>query len=101
MEPECTCGRGYDPECPANHNSPDDPVAEFYACPKCGSDDCTRETSWQCHGEGGFHDCGEDCCCCLDKDEITDECEECGGEGSYWICHTCIDAKMSEEATGK
>lgn len=36
---------------------------------------------WACHGEGGFHDCGEDCCCCLDKDEITETCEECGGSG--------------------
>jgi hypothetical protein len=38
-------------------------------------------TCWACHGEGGYHDCGEDCCCCLDKDEITETCEECGGTG--------------------
>jgi hypothetical protein len=41
---------------------------------------------WQCQGEGGFHDCGEDTCCCLDKEEITVDCEECDGEGSYLEC---------------
>ena len=38
---------------------------------------------WYCHGEGGFHDCGEDCCCCADPEEITDVCPECDGEG--WL----------------
>lgn len=42
-----------------------------------------RMQCWLCHGEGGFHDCGEDTCCCLDKDEITDDCPECDGEG--WL----------------
>ncbi len=37
------------------------------------------EACWRCHGEGGFHDCGEDTCCCLDQDEITDICPECHG----------------------
>lgn len=65
-------------------------------CPICGAMmewvDC-----WHCHGEGGFHDCGEDCCCCLDKEEITIDCEECKGEGGYLECislpHT--DEQMS------
>lgn len=35
----------------------------------------------ECYGEGGFHDCGEDTCCCLDKDEITDICQTCHGTG--------------------
>lgn len=34
-----------------------------------------------CHGEGGWHDCGEDTCCCADPDELTDICQTCGGEG--------------------
>jgi hypothetical protein len=54
-------------------------------CEICGSW-CEAEQCWQCQGEGGFHDCGEDCCCCLDKEEITDECSECEGRGFYWIC---------------
>jgi hypothetical protein len=54
-------------------------------CPECGADlewaDC-----WQCHGEGGWHDCGEDCCCCLDKETIDVECDICEGEGGYLQC---------------
>lgn len=38
---------------------------------------------WQCHGEGGFHDCGEDCCPCLDKEELTELCDECEGLGGF------------------
>ncbi len=35
----------------------------------------------ECQGEGGWHDCGEDCCCCLDPEEITDVCPDCDGTG--------------------
>jgi len=59
------------------HNEP--------TCEICGRA-MERESCWQCHGEGGFHDCGEDCCMCLDKEEITEDCDECDGEGSYWQC---------------
>jgi hypothetical protein len=45
-----------------------------------------REPCWECHGEGGYHDCGEDCCCCLDKEEITHLCQTCDGEGEYMQC---------------
>jgi hypothetical protein len=41
---------------------------------------------WLCWGRGGFHDCGEDCCPCLDKEEITVRCDECGGRGGYPEC---------------
>lgn len=54
-------------------------------CPICGSE-LRPEMCWQCHGDGGFHDCGEDCCACADPDEITDICEECRGEGLYLVC---------------
>ncbi len=46
----------------------DDPVDDGDSC-------------WHCLGEGGFHECGEDCCCCADPDEITETCPECGGTG--------------------
>jgi hypothetical protein len=36
---------------------------------------------WDCHGEGGYHDCGEDCCMCLDPEDITRDCPTCGGKG--------------------
>ena len=40
-----------------------------------------------CGGEGGFHDCGQDCCCCLHPElDLNDECEVCHGEGRYHIC---------------
>jgi hypothetical protein len=40
------------------------------------------ETCGACDGEGYYHDCGEDTCCCLNPEE--DDCfpcEECGGTG--------------------
>lgn len=46
-------------------------------------DDPTEEC-WACNGEGYYHDCGEDTCCCLDPE--TDDlhpCQECGGKG--WL----------------
>lgn len=58
---------------------------DIILCPICsaymGSESC-----WQCMGEGGFHDCGEDTCCCLDKEEITETCSECHGKGFYFQC---------------
>jgi DnaJ-class molecular chaperone len=38
------------------------------------------ETCWLCHGQGGWHECGDDTCPCLNKD-ITDVCPECDGKG--------------------
>lgn len=47
-----------------------------------------RETCWHCHGEGGFHDCGEDTCCCADNEGGPNDydwydCPECQGRG--WL----------------
>lgn len=46
------------------------------------------ETCWACDGEGGRHDCGEDCCCCLDPGGPNDPywviCRECDGEGELY-----------------
>lgn len=40
------------------------------------SDEC-----WACGGTGEQeHDCGEDCCCCLEP--LPDSCEVCHGRGS-------------------
>ena len=44
-------------------------------------DDVDWESCWQCHGDGGWHDCGEDCCMCLDKERVTVVCDECKGVG--------------------
>jgi hypothetical protein len=51
------------------------------------ADDDWQETvyflCWDCQGEGGYHDCGEDCCRCLDDTSITHDCWTCGGKG--WL----------------
>jgi hypothetical protein len=54
-------------------------------CQVCG---CMLEpeSCWQCLGAGGFHNCGEDTCCCLDPEALDDVCEECEGEGGYLVC---------------
>jgi hypothetical protein len=45
-------------------------------------DDCCQT----CHGEGGYHDCGEDTCCCADNEGGEDDeswfvCDDCDGQG--------------------
>lgn len=55
--------------------------AEQRAC----SEDCDGNgwiVCWRCGGAGGWHDCGDDCCSCLDPEEITQRCGQCGGEGT-------------------
>ena len=36
---------------------------------------------WNCGGTGGFHDCGEDTCCCRDP-QPNKTCEICHGTGA-------------------
>lgn len=55
-------------------------------CPICGHER-EWESCWHCHGEGGFHDCGEDCCPCLDAEgDLNETCEGCNGHGGYLVC---------------
>lgn len=47
-------------------------------------DDEDPDDCWYCHGNGGFHDCGEDCCPCLYHDGEPEDvdwfvCPECHG----------------------
>lgn len=48
-------------------------------------DDENVATCPTCGGEGGFHDCGDDSCCCADPGGPTDfdwwDCSDCGGTG--------------------
>lgn len=38
---------------------------------------------WQCGGEGySDHDCGEDCCCCLNPENNV-ICDICNGAGGW------------------
>ena len=54
-------------------------------CARCGS----SMTHIECEscGEEGVrgHDCGEDCCCCLDPEENM-TCDICDGEGGWLQC---------------
>lgn len=57
-------------------------------CATCGSEkswcDC-----WNCGGDGySHHDCGEDCCCCLEPEDNV-RCDNCHGKGGYLICPHC------------
>jgi hypothetical protein len=66
-----------------------EPLENYYVFPACEicSAEMERVECWHCGGEGGFHDCGEDCCCCLyPEDNLNEACQECRGEGSYWQC---------------
>lgn len=63
----------------------DDTCHDDACCDICG---CVLalESCWSCLGDGGFHNCGEDTCACLDPDELDEVCEECDGEGEYLAC---------------
>ena len=54
-----------------------------YFC-KCGLEK-VMESCHACFGEGGFHNCGDDTCVCLDKSANV-MCEECDGTGEYPVC---------------
>ena len=59
-------------------------------CAHCGIE-MDDEPCWNCSGDGGFHDCGDDVCCCIDKDRITHDCDVCRGEGHLPVCPVCTD----------
>jgi hypothetical protein len=54
-------------------------------CGRCGSSISFEECE-HCGGEGvTSHDCGEDCCCCLDPEDNV-ACGACGGSGAFPLC---------------
>lgn len=60
---------------------------------RCGCEGNGVITCPACGGAGGFHDCGEDSCCCLDPD--TSICETCNGDGEV----SCPCTRRTDEAT--
>jgi len=58
-------------------------------CDGNGSTEC-----WDCGGEGGYHDCGDDCCPPLNPELATD-CATCGGEGII-RCPACVRMRNAE-----
>lgn len=58
-------------------------------CEKCGHWEVRRRecTELDCE-DGYYHDCGEDCCCCLHP-EPNRACDECKGHGVLVWCPNC------------
>lgn len=53
-------------------------------CARCGSS-CDWEACDQCEDGYDDHDCGEDCCMCLDKSPNV-LCQICNGYEGWWHC---------------
>ena len=65
-------------------------------CPRCGLP-TERVECWDCSGEGyTHHDCGEDCCCCLDP-EPNVTCGTCGGDGGWSECADCVPRTIAAQ----
>lgn len=55
---------------------------------------------WNCDMESGswgfsHHECGEDCCMCLDP-EPNVRCDVCSGKGGWLRCYGCVPMTESE-----
>lgn len=56
-------------------------------CARCGSS-MDYERCNQCEDGYSDHDCGDDCCCCLEP-ELNVPCDLCRGQGGW---HTCLSS---------
>ena len=56
-------------------------------CEKCGWELSWREC-WNCEEGFSYHDCGEDCCCCLNPENNV-RCDICYGKGGWMMCDMC------------
>lgn len=64
-------------------------------CARCGSSMSFIECP-ECGGEGLCgHDCGEDCCCCLEPEDNI-ECPACSGVGSFPLCLSASSGHCAE-----
>jgi hypothetical protein len=69
-------------------------------CARCGST-IVREDCAMCGGDGvDGHDCGEDCCMCVDPEDNI-RCDFCRGEGSYWLCLSSFDHCQAHPMPGR
>lgn len=61
-------------------------------CEGCGCCEMVAHKCWNCGGDGvSGHDCGEDCCCCLDPED-NEPCDVCEGEGGWKACIGCCSS---------
>jgi hypothetical protein len=63
---------------------------EYYegVCPNCGEWNVVQRPCRECEDGFSHHDCGEDCCCCLD-DSPNVKCDSCNGKGFHRWCTNC------------
>lgn len=54
-------------------------------CQRCGCCELVSEECEQCNEGLDGHDCGEDCCCCLDPEDNI-PCQFCRGRGYFEVC---------------
>lgn len=54
---------------------------------KCGNE-LTWRDCYNCDEGYSDHDCGEDCCCCLNP-EPNVRCDICEGKGGWMACFLC------------
>lgn len=67
----CGCTPCVGVQCPSRwHEDDGEPIGEWQSC-------------WYCLGHGGWHDCGEDTCCCLEP-EMDVVCDVCEGRGGWY-----------------
>lgn len=75
----------------------EDPEDDGGICPRCN---CCSQVWTECYNcEDGFsdHDCGEDCCCCVDPyPNIT--CDICEGKGGWYVCGGGCNDKGEHDA---
>ena len=70
-------------------------------CARCGSSiDFARCGNCDEFGNS-HHDCGEDCCACLDPDENNVRCDWCGGTGGSWHCISTRDYCLAHPMAGR
>lgn len=71
------------------------PYGDEEVCAKCGGDVDWEECN-DCEEGYSYHDCGEDCCACLDPQPNV-ICDTCEGKSGWWRCYSCESEKQKTE----
>lgn len=61
--------------------------AAEHLCEKCGNEKYWRDCL-NCDEGYSDHDCGEDCCCCLNPEDNV-VCDICEGDTGWYQCSLC------------
>lgn len=97
---DCTCGpsslvRSRDCPIHGDMSLPASIPPQDAACSRCGGEK-DWEDCWNCEDGFSGHDCGEDCCCCIDPEENV-VCDICRGEGGFFVCRCATEAPPLSE----